>query len=438
MPRPLDRPRPAATTVPAAAVDLVDRPAPGSWLARWLAACADLRELFAHHQLLDAVIQEVRGRRIRVDGRWLTDFASCNYLGLDLDQEVIVAIPGYLARWGTHPSWSRMLGSPALYQQIEERLVGLLGVEDALLLPTLTHIHAAVIPVLADQGTIFIDSRAHKTIWDGCVVARAHGASLHRFAHDDPGALEELLRRHPKQPRLVCMDGVNSMTGNPPQLGAFAALARAHDALLYLDDAHGFGVIGERTSDEPCPYGVRGNGVVRHLGETYDHVVLTGGFSKAYSSLLAFIAGPRELKRLLKVAAPPYLYSGPSPIASLASALVGLGINDTRGDELRALLYDRTRRVLDHLDKLGAATLNTSGFPIIEVPLQDPDDLPRAGRFLLDHGIYATLAFYPGVPRHQVGFRLQLTAATTDTEVTQLLAVLDQLADTVPLRSRRP
>jgi 8-amino-7-oxononanoate synthase len=437
MPRPLDRPRPA-TTVLAAAVDLVDRPAPGSWLARWLSACADLEELFAHHQLLDAVIQEVRGRRIRVDGRWLTDFASCNYLGLDLDPEVIGAIPGYLARWGTHPSWSRMLGSPALYQQIEEHLVELLGVEDALLLPTLTHIHAAVIPILADQGTIFIDARAHKTIWDGAVVARAHGATLVRFPHGDPEALRELLRRHPKEPRLVCMDGVNSMTGNPPQLGAFAALARAHDALLYLDDAHGFGVIGQRARDEPCPYGRRGNGVVRHLGERYDHLVLTGGFSKAYSSLLAFIAGPTALKRLLKVAAPPYLYSGPSPIASLASALVGLQINDTRGDQLRATLYARTRRVLDHLDKLGAATPNTSGFPIIEVPLQDPEDLPRAGRFLLDHGIYATLAFYPGVPRQEVGFRLQLTAATTDQQVTQLLAVLDQLADTIPLQPRHP
>jgi 8-amino-7-oxononanoate synthase len=432
------RQRPAATTVSAAAVNLVDRPAPSGWLARWLASCADLQELFAHHQLLDAVIQEVRGRRIRVGGRWLVDFASCNYLGLDLDPEVIAAIPGYLQRWGTHPSWSRMLGSPVLYEQIEGRLVELLGVEDALLLPTLTHIHASVIPLLADQGTIFIDSRAHKTVWDGCVVARAHGASLHRFAHHDPGALEDLLRRHPKEPRLVCMDGVNSMTGNPPDLKAFAGLAREHDALLYLDDAHGFGVVGQRARDEPCPYGVRGNGVVRHLGQTYDQVVLTGGFSKAYSSLLAFVAGPTALKRLLKIAAPPYLYSGPSPIASLAGALVGLQINDARGDDLRAVLYARTRRVLDHLDKLGAATLNTSGFPIIEVPLADPEDLPRAGRFLLDHGIYATLAFYPGVPHQEVGFRLQLTAANTDQQVTQLLAVLDELADTVPLRPRHP
>jgi 8-amino-7-oxononanoate synthase len=146
-----------------------------------------------------------------------------------------------------------MLGSPARYRQIETRLTELLGAGDTLLLPTLTHIHASVIPVLASDGTIFVDSRAHKTIWDGCVAARAHGATIVRYAHDDPEALERLLRRHPKGPRLVCMDGVNSMTGNPPQLKALAALARANDALLYVDDAHGFGVVGSATGRSRPP-----------------------------------------------------------------------------------------------------------------------------------------------------------------------------------------
>jgi 8-amino-7-oxononanoate synthase len=412
--------------------------APGSWLARWLSACADLEDLFDHHHLLDAVVEEIDGRSIRVGGRWLIDFASCNYLGLDLDREVIEAIPAYLDRWGTHPSWSRMLGNPALYPQIEDRLTELLGSADSLLLQTLTHVHASVIPVLASDGTILVDSRAHKTIWDGCVAARAHGATVVRYAHDDPEALDRLVRRHPKGPRLVCMDGINSMTGNPPQLAAFLAVAREHDALLYVDDAHGFGVVGERHRDETSPYGRRGNGVVRHLGQSYDHMVLTGGFSKAYSSLLAFVACAPELKRLLKVTAPPYLYSGPSPIASLASALVGLQVNQARGDELRAVLWQRTQRVLDHLDKRGAYTLNRSGFPIVEVPLADPDDLARAGRFLLERGIYVTLAFYPGVPREEVGFRVQLTAANTDDQVSALLAALDELAEAVPLRPAHP
>jgi 8-amino-7-oxononanoate synthase len=393
-----------------------------------------LAALQASHPLIDAVVEEVRGRRIRVGNHWLIDFASCNYLGLDLDPEVIGAIPAYLARWGTHPSWSRMLASPVLYEQIEDRLTELLGTEDALLLPTLTHIHASVIPILAGSGTILLDARAHKTVYDGCAVALGNGATVDRFAHDDPEALERLLKQQPRGPRLICMDGVNSMTGNPPRLPEFAALAREHDALLYVDDAHGFGVIGERSSDEPCSYGRRGNGVVRHLGESYDNVVLTAGFSKAYSSLLAFVACPSDLKRLIKVTAPPYLYSGPSPIASLASALVGLQINDDRGDGLRARIHAATRRVLDHLAGMGVVVRNDSTFPIVQVPLANPDDLELAGRFLFDHGIYVTLAFYPGVPRDEVGFRLQITAANTDEEVDQLLDVLDQLAATFPLR----
>jgi 8-amino-7-oxononanoate synthase len=99
------------------------------------------------------------------------------------------------------------------------------------------------------------------------------------------------------------------------------------------------------------------------------------------------------------------------------------------------MLYGKTQRVLDHLEKLGAATLNTSSFPIIEVPLADADDLDLVGATLSERGIYATLAFYPGVPRHEAGFRLQLTAANTNDQVDALLVVLDELADREVLRT---
>src|SRR6476659_526771 len=124
------------------------------WIDRWLAACADLAELKRSNPMTDAVI----------------------------DEEIIDAVPEYLRRWGTHPSWSRLLGSPVLYEQIESRLTELLVCEDSLVLPTITHIHMSVIPVLAAGGTIFLDSRAHKTIHDGCQVAQARGATVKRFA----------------------------------------------------------------------------------------------------------------------------------------------------------------------------------------------------------------------------------------------------------------
>jgi 8-amino-7-oxononanoate synthase len=399
------------------------------WLDRWLDTCSDLARLQATNPMLDAVIDEIDGRRIRIGDHWLSDFASCNYLGFDLDAEIMASIGRHVLDWGTHPSWSRLLGSPVIYEQIEHELTALLGAPDTLVLPTITHIHMSVIPVLAGGGTIFLDRRAHKTIYDGTKIAASNGARVQRYAHDDIDQLEELLRHAPGGSRLICMDGVNSMTGNAPDLPAFAALAREHDALLYVDDAHGFGVIGERTPDEPCNWGSRGNSIVRHFGESYDSVVLVGGFSKAYSSLLAFLALPTRLKSVLKIAAPPYLYSGPSPVASLATVLAGLGVNAHRGDAIRRDLYAKTGRVLDALDALGVHTPNRSGFPIIEIPLARAEQIDDVGQFLFDRGIYVTLAAFPLVPRSEVGFRIQVTAANTHEDIDLLVAVLAEATD---------
>src|SRR5436190_7117674 len=184
------------------------------WIDRWLAACSELAELERSNPMTDAVIDEIDGRMIRIGDQWLADFASCNYLGFDLDPEIIAAVPEYLEKWGTHPSWSRMLGSPVLYTEIEERLTELLGAEDTLVLPTITLIHMSVIPVLAGSGTIFVESRAHKTLYEGCQLAAAHGATLKKFAFEDPDDLERLLRAGGPAPRLICVDGANSMTGN--------------------------------------------------------------------------------------------------------------------------------------------------------------------------------------------------------------------------------
>lgn len=398
---------------------------------RW----ADLERLRASHPMMDAVIEEIRGRWIRVGDHWLADFASCNYLGFDLDEEIIDSVDGAVRHWGTHPSWSRLLGNPRLYVDIEEQLTELLGAPDSLVLPTISLIHSAVIPVLAGNGHIFVDSQAHKTIYDGATIAAGRGATFHRFGHNDAEQLEKLLRDAPAtSSRLVCMDGVNSMTGNMPDLKLFASICRRYGALLYVDDAHGFGVIGERGTKETSPYGMRGNSIVRHLGESYDNLVLVSGFSKSYSSLLAFLALPTELKNYLKVAAPPYLYSGPSPTASLATVLAGFDVNDRRGDVIRARLFQKTARVLAAVNDIGLLTPNYSGLPIIEIPLKHAEDIDAVGRFLFDQGIYVTLAAYPLVPRHQVGFRVQVTAANSDEEIELLCDVLGELAERFDLQ----
>ena len=176
--------------------------------------------------------------------------------------------------------------------------------------------------------------------------------------------------------------------------------------------------------------------MIRHFDETYDDVVLVGGFSKSYSSLLAFIACPTDVKDLLKVAAPPYLYSGPSPVASLATVLAGFDVNDERGDALRAQLWRLTDRVMGTLRRLGVETPNRSGLPIIEVPLRDHRRIDAVGRLLFERGVYVTLAAYPLVPKDEVGFRIQLTAANTDAEIDTLIAALEELSAQRELRLR--
>src|SRR5436305_3308070 len=170
------------------------------WIDRWLAACRDLAELERSNPMTDAVVEEIDGRMIRIGDQWLADFASCNYLGFDLDREIIDSVAPALDRWGTHPSWSRLLGSPVLYEQIEERLTELVGAEDVLVLPTITLIHMSVIPVLAGSGTIFLEKRAHKTIYDGCQLASARGATVKKFGFEDVDDLERLLKERSSAP----------------------------------------------------------------------------------------------------------------------------------------------------------------------------------------------------------------------------------------------
>ncbi|MFY0525923.1 hypothetical protein ACN28I_23165 [Archangium gephyra] len=181
----------------------------------------EVYELLQRSGLYDNVATAIRGRKVLVRGRWLTDFASCNYLGLDLRPEVMEAIGPAVREWGTHPSWARMCCSPELYERLEAGLAALLGTEDALVLPTISLIGIGLIPALTGKGAaIFADKEVHKVNHDGCRLARDMGATLTSFHHGDLSTLEAGLATHADATaRLVVVDGVLSTTGRLPELG---------------------------------------------------------------------------------------------------------------------------------------------------------------------------------------------------------------------------
>ena len=303
------------------------------------------------------------------------------------------------------------------------------------MLSSLTMIHQSLLPALCGTGTVLIDTLAHRSLHDATLAARALGGTVHRFRATDPDQMDDLLSAVPAGvSRVVCLDGVNGATAEMPDLPLLTRLCRMHDALLYLSDAHGFGVVGERQPTETSPYGIHGNGIVRHLGETYDNVVLAGSFAEAYSASLGFAALPGWLKDHLKVTITPYLHEPPAPIATLGAVLAGLEVNAARGDTIRADLYRKTARVLDRVRALGVATPNGTGLPMIQIPLANPADLEAVGRFFWQRGVYLTLAAYPLVPQELVGIRVHVTAAHTDAEIDRLIGTLTELSAAFPLR----
>jgi 8-amino-7-oxononanoate synthase len=380
--------------------------------------------IFARMPQYDVTAHEIVGRRIRVGGdHWVTDFASCNYLGLDLDAEMTATVAGSVRDWGVHPSWCRLVASPRLYVDLEDRIAALAGTEAAVILPTVTLISIGLIPALAGKtGVIFLDKAAHETMYEGAKIARDSGAELVSFPQGDLGALRELLSAHRGNPRkVILVDGVYSMTGDYADLPGLAGLAAEYDAVVYVDDAHGWGVVGESPSAER-PFGARGNGIVRHFAGRYDNVLYVGGCSKAYSSLAAFVACSRKMQQFVKTFATPYDLSGPCPTASLATLWQGLNINDERGDAIRNRLWMLTQRVITGLRGLGFEVDNRSGFPIVSVRIGDQSLLEDSARLLFDAGILVTVCPFPMVRPGEEVHRITVTAANTDGEVDQLLS----------------
>ena len=381
---------------------------------------ASIQEVLSRSRMFDADVVEMKGRMLKIDGHWLADFASCNYLGFDLDQEMMDSIEPELKKWGVHPSWCRLVSSPHIYTECEERLAELMHAPDFLMLPTVTLVHIGVIPALMGKdGVMLLDKFGHMTMYQGCKMARDSGSALASFPQGDLNRLEELLKQHQdKKKKLILLDGVYSMTGKYPDLPAMVKLAREHGAILYVDDAHGWGVIGEKPTKD-MPYGHKGNGIAAHFGLDYenDHVMYVTGFSKAYSSLSAGLACSKELKSFLKAYATPYDLSGPCPTASLATTLSGMLINEKKGEALRKKLLDLTRIAIKGLRELGFFVDNDNDFPILSVWVGDNERLIEVSKILWDAGVLLTLGPYPMIPRGHEELRITLTAANTEAEV---------------------
>jgi acyl-CoA synthetase (AMP-forming)/AMP-acid ligase II/7-keto-8-aminopelargonate synthetase-like enzyme/acyl carrier protein len=401
---------------------------------------AGLQErIFRQIPQLGAVVSEQDGRNVKIGGRWYSDFASANYLGLDLHPAVQTSITEAVKRWGAHPSWTRAVASPQIYEDLEQEIARFIKAPHVLVFPTVTLLHSGVLPILAGgDGAILLDRGAHNSMQEAAQLAKSRGTAVDWFDHNDPHDLERRLNYHRERPRkIIAIDGVYSMSGDYPPLREFARLARKHGARVYVDDAHGLGVIGENPTPDN-PYGERGNGVVRHFGLRYGgNIVYVGGMSKAFSSMAAFVSCTDEDEKRRLAMASTAVFSGPCPTASLASALAGLRISQAdEGSAIRRRLLGLTRQLVAGARALGFGVDNNELFPLVSVRIGAVPDVVEACNVLWEHGILITPALFPAVPADRGALRFTLTAANTEEQVRLAIEALRKVRDvTTPERS---
>ncbi|MBA1331999.1 8-amino-7-oxononanoate synthase, partial [Candidatus Endoriftia persephone str. Guaymas] len=216
--------------------------------------------------------------------RSMLAFCSNDYLGLANHPELKAAMHAGIDRWGAGSGAAHLIsGHSAAHHALEEELAEFTGRERALLFSTGYMANLGVLAALTDRGdTIFQDRLNHASLIDGGLLSRAR---LRRYPHADLAVLERLLADTQSGRRLIATDGVFSMDGDLAPLGALARLAKAHDAWLMVDDAHGLGVLGEH-----------GGGSLEQFGlDAAEVPILMGTLGKGLGSFGAFVAGSESL-----------------------------------------------------------------------------------------------------------------------------------------------
>jgi 7-keto-8-aminopelargonate synthetase-like enzyme len=378
----------------------------------------------------DQTVEEIGpDRLIKLRGRWVTNFGSDSFLGFDQDARVKAAVERGLRTWGTHNGSSRAFSSIAPNVRAEQKIADWLGTEAALIYPSVTLANTGALPGLVTRHDVLVaDQFAHNSIDDGLKLAKARGSRTAKFAHNDPQALEDTLKGlKPYRHAVVAIDGVYSMSGALPPLSEFRQIATAHDACLYIDDAHATGVLG-----------ANGRGTVRDALGGYDNVLTVGSLSKGFSCLGGFVAGPQAAIDVLKLRSNPLVFGGPVPPPYLEAISTVLDIlGSAEYPVIRAKLDANVRHLADGAKRLGLAVLGGL-VPIVSVLVGAEEATLKAGKFLYESGFYVQSVVFPAVPHGAGVLRMQVNANHTAEQIDDLLAALEALARSTSLPDALP
>jgi glycine C-acetyltransferase len=380
-------------------------------------------------QFLDEALAQIRAeglyRKLRVlageqraaarfDSKDVINLSSNNYLGLTTHPKLREAALRALQELGVGSGSVRTIaGTMEIHMELERKIAAFKKTEASVVFQSGFAANAGTVAaILGKDDLILSDELNHASIIDGARLSRA---AIRVFPHRDPAALERLLEETASvKRRLVITDGVFSMDGDIAPMPEIVALARAHGAIMMVDDAHASGVLGKA-----------GRGTVDHFGLHGQVDIQVGTLSKAIGVLGGYVAGTKSLIEYLYHRARPFLFSTSHPPAVAAACIAAFDVLESEPERIERL-WSNTKRFKDGLTRLGFNT-GISETPITPIFVGEEDLAMKFSDRLFDRGVFAQGIGYPTVAKGKARLRTIVTATHTEEELDRALSILEEV-----------
>jgi len=365
-------------------------------------------------------LHSATGPVVDLDGRRVLLLASNDYLGLATHPEVVQAAVRATQQFGAGSGAARLIsGTLPPHQDLELALAQFKRTSAALTFGSGYLANLGTIPTLIGRGGLVLADRlSHASLLDGCKLS---GADLRVYRHGDVEHLQSLLARRARGRRtLIVTDGLFSMDGDLAPLPDLAELAQRYEADLYVDDAHGTGVMG-----------ATGRGTIEHFGLESRIPFHMGTLGKALGSSGAYVAGPATLIEYLVNTSRAFIFTTAPPPASAAAAVAALRVLQ-REPERRNRLWANRKRLAAGLKDLGFR-LTDSVSPIMPILVGDAGKAVAFAEQLLAEGVYAPAIRPPTVPESTSRIRVTITSEHTLAHIEQSLGAFERAGKTIHL-----
>ena len=350
------------------------------------------------------VLSSGQNTEVMINDKKVVMIGSNNYLGLTSDPRVKEAGIKKKRKYGSGCSGSRFLnGTLDIHIQLEKELAKFLRKEAALTFSTGFQSNLGIISAICGRNDVIVgDKENHASIYDAC---RLSYAKLYRYKHNDMEELEQILAHvEPEKGILIVTDGVFSMSGDIAKLPEICALARKYGARVMVDDAHGFGVLGET-----------GRGTAEYYGLEDEVDIMMGKFSKTVASLGGYMAAKQEVVEYVKHRSRPFIFSASITPASAACALTSLKILEQEPERVKKLT-EISNYMRKKLKEYGVKIVDCTT-PIIPIFTYDDIKTFKACKMLMERGVYVNPVISPAVPVGESMLRTSYTATHTKEQI---------------------